>query len=137
MTTTPAERQAASRAKKKTEGFVRTTLRLDPKSIARLRRLAKQDKTTQAKVIQVALLLAELRVAELREAKSPKPQEQTKRPVVIITNAAVEPTRAPLTPSQPAADTNPLPPPEAAPTAPQQADEADDIIRRAASSMER
>lgn len=59
MIKTPSERQATSRAKKKAAGFVRTTLRLDSKTIARLRRLAKRDGVPQAKIIEAALLLFE------------------------------------------------------------------------------
>lgn len=52
-----AQRQAASRAKKKSAGFVRLTLRFDSKTAARLRRMAKSNETTQAHVIAVALVL--------------------------------------------------------------------------------
>lgn len=61
MTNTPpaARRQAASRAKKKAAGFVRLTLSFDGKTVARLRRLAKGDGTTQARVIEAALALVD------------------------------------------------------------------------------
>lgn len=52
-----AQRQAASRAKKKSAGFARLTLRFDGKTVARLRRIAKSNETTQAQVIEAALLL--------------------------------------------------------------------------------
>lgn len=61
MNKTPAERQAASRTRKKGDGFVRTTLRLDAKTIARLRRLAKRDDCPQATVIAAALVLVDNR----------------------------------------------------------------------------
>jgi len=50
-----AQRQAASRAKKKSAGYVRLTLRFDSKTAARLRRMAKSNATTQAQIIEVAL----------------------------------------------------------------------------------
>lgn len=56
-TLTSAQRQAASRAKKKSAGFVRLTLRFDSKTAARLRRIAKSHQTTQAHVIEAALVL--------------------------------------------------------------------------------
>jgi len=59
MGKTPSERQAASRSKKKAAGFVRTTLRLDSKTIVRLRRLARREGVPQAKIIEAALLLFE------------------------------------------------------------------------------
>lgn len=59
MTKTPSERQADSRTKKKAAGFVRTTLRLDGKTIARLRRLATRNGVPQTKIIEAALLLFE------------------------------------------------------------------------------
>lgn len=52
-----AQRQAASRAQKKSAGFVRLTLRFDSKTAARLRRMAKSHETTQAHVIEAALVL--------------------------------------------------------------------------------
>lgn len=52
-----AQRQAVSRAKKKSAGYVRLTLRFDSKTAARLRRLAKSNATTQAQVIEAALVL--------------------------------------------------------------------------------
>ena len=59
LASTPAQRQAACRAKKKSEGFVSVTLRLDARTTARLRRLAKTDGTTQACVIAAALALVD------------------------------------------------------------------------------
>ena len=56
-TPTSAYRQAASRAKKKSAGFVRLTLRFDSKTASRLRRMAKSNETTQALVIEAALAL--------------------------------------------------------------------------------
>ena len=47
-----AQRQAVSRAKKKAAGFVRFTLRFDARTAARLRRLARSDGTTQARVVE-------------------------------------------------------------------------------------
>lgn len=52
-----AQRQAASRAKKKSAGFVRLTLRFDSETAARLRRVAKSNETTQAQVVKAALIL--------------------------------------------------------------------------------
>ncbi len=57
MPKSPARRQAASRARFKAEGFARITLRLDSKTTARLRRLAKQQGATQAGVVAMALQL--------------------------------------------------------------------------------
>ena len=52
-----ARRQFASRANKKAAGFIRPTIRLDGKTVTRLRRLAKGEGTTQVRVIEVALTL--------------------------------------------------------------------------------
>lgn len=52
-----AQRQATSRAKKKSAGFVRLTLRFDSGTAARLRRMAKFNETTQSQVIKAALIL--------------------------------------------------------------------------------
>ena len=52
-----SQRQAASRAKKKSAGYVRLTLRFDSKTAARLRRIAKSNGTTQPQVIEAALVL--------------------------------------------------------------------------------
>ena len=57
--TPPAQRQAASRAKKKAAGFTRITIRLDAQTTARLRRLAKRDGTPQAAAIAAGLYLLE------------------------------------------------------------------------------
>lgn len=51
------QRQAASRAKKKSAGFVRLTLRFDSKTASRLRRMAKSNNTTQANIVEAALVL--------------------------------------------------------------------------------
>jgi hypothetical protein len=56
-TLSASQRQAASRAKKKSAGYVRLTLRFDSKTASRLRRIAKSNETTQAQVIEVALVL--------------------------------------------------------------------------------
>lgn len=52
-----AQRQAASRAKKKSGGYIRLTLRFNGKTVARLRRIAKSNETTQAQVVEAALAL--------------------------------------------------------------------------------
>lgn len=56
-TLSDAQRQAASRAKKKSAGYIRITLRFNSKTVARLRRIAKSNETTQAQVVEVALAL--------------------------------------------------------------------------------
>ncbi|MGY4478621.1 hypothetical protein [Bradyrhizobium sp. USDA 3364] len=56
-TTSPAQRQAASRARKKAAGFTRITLRFDAETAARLRRLTKRDGSPQATVVAAALAL--------------------------------------------------------------------------------
>ena len=58
-TTPPAQRQTASRAKKKASGFVRLTLRFDSETASRLRRLAKRNGTPQAMVVAAALALVD------------------------------------------------------------------------------
>lgn len=135
MTTTPAERQASSRAQKKAAGFVRTTLRLDQKSIVRLRRLAKQHATTQAKVIELALLLAESRTAQ----QAPAPA--TRRPAVIITKPTAKPASALPSASAPPCDTDtsptPVEPPESPPSSPEHPDDSDARIRAAAADAYR
>lgn len=52
-----AQRQSASRAKKISAGYVRLTLRFNGKTAARLRRMAKSNETTQAHVVEAALVL--------------------------------------------------------------------------------
>lgn len=73
-----AQRQAASRARKKSAGYVRVTLRFDSKTADRLRRIARSNETTQANVIAAALVLFDNQQL-LREIKAWTAERTAKR----------------------------------------------------------
>lgn len=92
MPKTPTERQQNCREKFRKAGHVVMTIRVNPATAARLRGLAKQHGTTQARIIEMGTLLAQAHAAA---------KEKPAKPVVFIQT----PTERPQEPIQ--ADTAP------------------------------
>jgi hypothetical protein len=74
MAQSPLQRQAASGARKKADGFTRVTIQFARESVALLRRLSKRNKSAQAAAIALGLHVVgnEELLKELRERVAAK-----------------------------------------------------------------
>jgi hypothetical protein len=121
-----AERQQEYKARQLQNGLVRLNCWFSASTKRTIRELSDRHGKTQGEVLDLGVeAAANLLAGRLTVVR---------KPGRVI---AQKPQQRPVAPSQLAVDTEAPPAQETAPLPPQQADEADDIIRRAAITTER